>query len=205
MPGKHNLIGQRFGRYLVLAEAPNQGSNVRWLCRCDCGNLRMVQAGALREGTSTSCGCYSREAKSKTHTKHGCGVQRTPEYLAWVNMKARCRRKTHPGYGRYGGRGIKVCERWLTSFNNFLADMGQRPSEQHSLDRINNNGDYEPGNCRWATIIEQQNNLRSNVPVEFNGAIYSSISALARALGVERSRIGRNKSLRLQTVPEETQ
>ena len=118
-----------------------------------------------------SCGCLQKEISTarvvKYNTKHG--RHRTPEYNSWQGMKARCYTKTNPKYKDYGARGIKVCDRWLNSFENFLADMGEKPSPKHSIDRIDVNGDYCPENCRWATIEEQQNNMRKSLRITHNG------------------------------------
>lgn len=116
---------------------------------------------------------------AKSHGKTG-----SPEYRAWCHMKTRCTLKTVYNYENYGGRGIKVCERWFNSFENFLTDMGPRPSPQHSIDRYpNKDGDYEPENCRWATAKEQSRNLRSNKIIEYNG-VSASISEIAESVGV---------------------
>ena len=144
-----DLSGRRFGMLVVISRGENHPSGVpRWLCRCDCGTELLVRGAMLRRGTSRSCGC--------THWKHGHrrALDTSPTYESWQAMWERCARPKHPAYARYGGRSIKVCERWR-DFAAFLADMGERPPEK-TLDRHPNpNGDYEPGNCRWATLEEQ--------------------------------------------------
>jgi hypothetical protein len=151
-----NITGQRFGRLLVLSFAEIRQRKAHWLCRCDCGNERTFSGKHLRTGHTTSCGCYKRANASK-HAES----QRpwTPEYRAWCDLRSRCNNPKVKQYDDYGGRGISVCERW-DDYANFLADMGRRPSPAHSIDRRDNDGNYEPSNCRWATKEEQMQNRR---------------------------------------------
>lgn len=155
-----NLAGHRFGRWVVVSFSSKQGPNAYWNCRCDCGTTELVCAGNLRAGRSTSCGCHRAEQvrnRSRTHGQAGRKNQ-TKEYRTWAGMIQRCTNRTRGSWRRYGGRGIRVCDRW-NYFENFLADMGPAPSPKHSLDRHpNNDGNYEPGNCRWATASEQARN-----------------------------------------------
>lgn len=158
-----DLTGQTFGMLTVLARADNsKHDRVMWQCKCACGEIRVVRGGHLRRGISKSCGC--------TRFKHGCARsgRQTPEYRAWSNMRNRCANPKHADYASYGGRGISVCDRWRDSFKDFLSDMGPRPDD-HSLDRINNDGDYEPGNSKWSTVMEQNNNTRANRWLTVNG------------------------------------
>ena len=158
-----NLAGKTFGRWLVLEQATDKiYGKPAWVCKCTCGVVSNVGGSVLRMGESTSCGCYKQEV-SASHmklvaTKHG--KWGTPNYYRWMSMKLRCYCPTHPAYKNYGGRGIRVCQRWLDSYAMFETDIGPRPTPKHSLDRINNEGDYEPNNVRWATHKEQANNRR---------------------------------------------
>jgi len=158
-------IGDRFGRWEVISEAPVKlvGKNKKrfrqWLCRCVCGVERPVTEHSLKAGTSVSCGCYNRERTVETHTKHG--ATGTPEYKAWQKMIERCYNPNNKRYADYGGRGILVSKRWFHSFEEFLKDMGPRPSPRHSLDRIDNDKSYNKNNCQWSLPKTQMTNRRN--------------------------------------------
>lgn len=164
-----DLRGKHFSRLEVLAPIHRRDAKGRsaidWRCRCSCGNECIVAGGALRSGLTRSCGCLMAENRVVTNTKHG-GVG-TRLYTIWLNMRVRC---GDPTYIAYCGRGIKVCCRWQNSFENFRADVGDPPSPKHSLDRFpNNDGDYEPGNVRWATASQQARNKRMSVFINVRG------------------------------------
>jgi len=154
---------QLFGRLtvIVLKDSNKWGERI-WTCRCSCGNLVDVSGSSLREGKTKSCGCLRQEETSKRLLTHGESATTgyTTEYKIWSGMKQRCLNPKQTKYTSYGGRGIKICQEWSTSFETFLKDVGRRPSIHHSLDRIDVNGNYEPNNVRWATHAEQQANKR---------------------------------------------
>lgn len=190
-----NRIGLRFGRLTVIAPAPTTDTNQpRWLCRCDCGNEKSIQSGNLVSGGVQSCGCFRRDQKKATathgHTRRFAGskANSTPSYRSWIAMNQRCNNENHTNYPRYGGRGITVCERWSNSFENFLEDLGPRPSLAHSLERENRDGNYEPGNVIWATSDVQTSNRSTNRMVELNGT-RMTVTEAAKLAGVPRSRI----------------
>jgi hypothetical protein len=157
-----DISGQRFTMLLVLfAVGRDARRNIIWRCKCDCGKEAEFIASALIHNLKRSCGCSPlREQHRQTGTK---------AYRCWKGIISRCCDPNHSAYARYGGRGITICERWRLSFTDFLTDMGQPTSEKHSIDRINNNGNYEPDNCRWADIHTQLRNYSANVWIELDG------------------------------------
>lgn len=174
-----DLVGEKYHRLTVVSRnydpRENNSREAYWNCLCDCGNTTVVRTASLSLGNTKSCGCLQREQTSKASTTHG--MSNTVEYHIWAGIISRCRNPSNNAYPRYGGRGITVCDRWLNSFENFYADMGPRPTPEHSIDRVNNDGNYEPGNCRWATDIEQANNKRNNIIVGESGLTLAQIAA----------------------------
>jgi len=161
------MIGQRFGRLKIDGvdrEARYGKQIIILVCRCDCGKEKRVPVYSVLNGDTSSCGCLYKEIWADLGVHHGeaCDGKRTPEYRAWMAMISRCTNRNHEHWKDYGGRGITVCDKWLQSYPAFVADIGRRPSSKHSLDRIENDGNYEPNNVHWATKKEQQNNRRNS-------------------------------------------
>ena len=178
-----DLTGQKFGRLTVLSEAGiDKHGKVKWLCRCECGTQKAIDGTNLRRGVIVSCGCLSRELLDKRNHKHG--MYGAPIHNAWKVMRRRCREINFISYKDYGGRGITVCERW-DKFENFYADMGDRP-EGLSIERIDNNGNYELANCKWATQKEQCRNKRNNRVIKYGGES-KCVSAWAEELGINKN------------------
>lgn len=163
-PPRVDLTGRRFGMLVVLSRKKMPDGVGMWECRCDCGALTISDANRLNRGKKKSCGCNQIAAISlmwgKTNRKHG--YKGKPVYKCWGNMIGRCHRPNHKSFMHYGGRGIVVCDRWRASFEAFLADMGDRPGRGYFIDRIDVNGNYEPGNCRWVPMSQQYLNRTDN-------------------------------------------
>ena len=184
-----DLVGRRFGKLVVVNRAVRErGRRPYWSCLCDCGNLHDVRGNTLVSGGVKSCGCLPAERlTAHGHTVNG---KSTPIFNAWSNMFSRCYNPKHEHYRSYGGRGIAVCSRWHESFENFLADMGPSWSQGLTLDRYpNNDGNYEPSNCRWATQAEQSRNRRTTVLLTFNGKT-QTLTEWAAELGLTRQALG---------------
>jgi len=183
---KLDLIGKQFSRVFVIREVElrkfKSGNCTQYLCRCDCGTEFKVLGSSLTSGNTKSCGCYARELVSEKSRKHGMHGTRT--YRIWQAMLNRCRNKNVPNYNDYGGRGVTVCDEWL-SFENFFEDMGE-PLEDQSIDRIDNNGDYELNNCKWSTMKEQGRNKRNNRIIELNGKSMC-LAAWAEELNIDQA------------------
>jgi hypothetical protein len=191
----HDLTGRQFGRLVALGPV-----NVRrypgvthliWRCRCECGGETDVHAGNLKKGHTVSCGCWRRARASKSFTTHG--MSETKEYRSWTHMIGRCHNEGDAAYLMYGWRGISVCAEWRVSFEAFYEFIGPAPSGEHSIDRIDNDRGYEPGNVRWATPTEQNSNKRNNVFVDAFGE-RKTVAEWARTLGLKAQTIeGRMK------------
>lgn len=176
MPDKSSLaVGDSFGRWTLISRAHVHKSRQQWECRCKCGVIRCVDEFNLRYGASKSCGCLKPGPVRHGDSRNG---NRAAEYAAWCHMKSRCTNPRAKKYADYGGRGIRVCDRWLYSYETFLSDMGRRPSPKHSLDRKDVNGDYTPENCRWATHYDQMMNKRRHISAKFKGIWFSKAAGL---------------------------
>lgn len=177
-----DLSGQRFGRLVaILRDKSRRGTF--WSCICDCGNGCSVNANNLRRGKQNSCGCMKRELAAARHYKHG--MTKSREHESWMHAKQRCINPKNAAWNNYGGRGITMCESWTDSFEQFFRDMGQCP-EGHTLDRIDNNGNYEPSNCRWASRATQNRNRRDTTMITHDGTTLS-ISDWADRTGLPHS------------------
>lgn len=166
-----DLTGKVFGRLTAMRRSGTSDGCAVWECHCHCGRVLHVGSRSLASGRTKSCGCLQREKASfvgKNNALHG--KSKTKEHRTWAGIKTRCTNKNCKYYHRYGGRGIKMCDRWEQSFEAFLADVGPAPSLLHSIDRFpDNDGNYEPGNCRWVLCAEQQRNRSTNKIIEFQG------------------------------------
>src|SRR5262245_25402196 len=189
--GHLEMMGTVWGRWTVIGPSKKRASDGRfyWHCRCECGTERDVCGGSLRHGKTLSCGCLTAEVvgpRAKIHfTTHG--MSKTATYRSWHTMRRRCYKPKFRDFSHYGGRGIKVCDRWLNSFENFLADMGECPLGM-TLERKNVHADYGPENCVWATRLTQANNTRRNRRLTYAG-LTMTVAQWARHLGVPRARI----------------
>ncbi len=160
-----DISGRTFGRLLVIKRIDNdKWENIRWLCLCDCGKEKTIRSGDLKRGRTKSCGCLRKELMTTHGHKSEGQVSRT--YMAWQSMIKRCTNPNDKAYHNYGGRGIKVCKRWM-KFENFLEDMGEPPTQEHSIDRIDNDGNYCKANCQWAIPKEQARNRRNNLFITY--------------------------------------
>lgn len=200
-----DISGQRFGRLTVLAKHPasSKSGGSLWDCACDCGAKKTINGSNLRNGAIRSCGCLASEwasqmgsnpeftakriAKIVRHGNKRRGAM-TVEYRTWLGMKRRCYDAKSRDFANWGGRGIRVCDRWNASFEAFLADMGPRPPGPYSIDRVDPNGDYAPDNCRWATADQQAEHTRVALKIVHNGVTYETLAAACRAVGIPITR-----------------
>jgi hypothetical protein len=167
-----SLVGIRYDRLIVLERVfkekiEGKQNKIHWLCQCDCGKIVTVTGSNLNSNHTRSCGCITEENRPLYRKTHG--LIHLPEYSVWAKIKERCYSPKVKSYKYYGGKGVIVCQRWLDSFEQFYADMGSRPSPQHSIERDDVNGNYEPNNCRWATAQEQARNRTSSVKLDYCG------------------------------------
>ena len=185
-----DFIGKKFGRWTIVEALPREMGakkmkRMKYKCVCDCGNTSEVSKTCLVTGRSKSCGCYAKQRASETMTTHG--LSRTPMYALWASIKRRVVNPNVKGFDRYGARGITMCNEWLNNFQAFYDyvndTLGPKPSPQHSIDRIENEGNYEPGNIQWATNEAQSSNRRSNIVVVFQG-ISDTLTRHCRRLGL---------------------
>jgi hypothetical protein len=163
-----DLIGRIFGRLTVLLRHSSTRHGLKWRCSCSCGRITVVDSSALLSGRTQSCGCLNQDERVSRTKPH----RRSPEYKIWDAMVQRCTNPKNKHYKNYGGRGVKVCERWR-DFDQFYVNCGPRPSPAHTIERVDNNKDYEPDNCKWATRKEQQNNTRANRWLTLHGETYT--------------------------------
>lgn len=199
-----DISGQRFGRLIAISSVRKEGdTRAHWKCICDCGGEAVASGKSLRKGGVRSCGCLGREwskhlgsnpefvaKRAAKIAKHGEGThgKRTPEYKTWLSIKARCNTPSHKDYSNWGGRGIRVCPEWESSFEAFLADMGRKPTPSHQIDRRDPDGNYEPENCHWVTPTEQAAANRRNIQaVVIKGIEFSSVAAACRHFGVKKT------------------
>lgn len=191
--GFQDLSNMRFGRLICIKPVARYEKSraIIWQCKCDCGNVIEVVSNSLTSGNTRSCGCLQKETAAKTcrkRTIHGFGAKKMTNsglYKSWAHMKERCLSPNCPDFKNYGGRGITICDKWLT-FKGFWDDMGPTYAEGATIDRIDNNGNYEPGNCRWASRSVQNNNKRNNRMIEYQG-IEKTMAEWARCLGINYS------------------
>lgn len=196
-----DITGRRFGRLTAVCFVESVQFKYGWIrfwrCRCDCGSVVDVRIASLTCGATRSCGCWGQElTRNGRRTTHS--ATNTAEFSIWIGIRQRCSKPSNKHYQRYGARGITVCERWETSFENFLSDMGPRPSPRHSVERIDNDKGYYLENCKWGLAVDQANNRRNNRLITFNGQT-KTIAQWARDLGIHhntiRNRLNRGKSV----------
>lgn len=182
-------VGRKYGRLTIKSVFKDEKKNeYRCICECECGATKNANLTCVQSGVTRSCGCLQNEVRGKASITHHLST--TKEHKAWRHIKGRCLNKNSHAYSEYGERGIQICERWKDSFENFYEDMGPAPSSNHSIDRIDVNGNYEPGNCRWATRKEQNRNKRNTAYITYHGET-RSLPEWADLLGVSSGKLRR--------------
>lgn len=202
-----DLSGKKFGRLLVISRAENLNGRVTWLCSCDCGNKKIVQANKLANGHTKSCGCLLPDRNRQRLKRHGHAAKNKQSltYSTYLGMHTRCENENAINFERYGGAGVDVCERWksgegnLSGFECFLKDMGERPALEYSIDRIDNSKGYDVNNCRWASVREQVLNRRNTVMVDVSGypvplSVACELSGIKYATAWQRIKRGQHWS-----------
>ena len=182
MPEKLKLEGKKFNRWTIICQAEIKKPGTYWLCKCECGTIKICKGSDLKIGNTKSCGCLQKEVVSKFKKTHG--LSKSKLYRVWHCMKCRCLNKNDKRYNSYGGRGIKICKEWENDFYSFYKwSIQNRYKEGLSIDRIDNNGNYEPSNCRWVDKNTQNNNTRRNVFIEYKGK-KQTVSQWAKEIGI---------------------
>ncbi len=193
-----DMIGKTFGRLTVIEKDESRKDRAFFVCRCECGNIKSIYMNHLKSGSTTSCGCYRKEQFSSRLTKHG--MSNTKIYRVWSGMIERCTYKKHKTYNDYGGRGIVVCDEWLESFENFYSWSCENGYEEGlTIERINNNGNYEPDNCKWVTLDDQRYNKRNTVIITING-VSKNLKEWSEELNIKLSTL-RDRYYRRKTFP----
>ena len=190
MKGITNRVGEVHNSLTIIAfDKKENNKNYWWVCKCECGTIKSIRYHSLQQNSIKSCGCKRMEVISTTNITHG--FSKTDEYNIWRGIIKRCTKATNKDYKNYGARGITISKRWLDSFENFIKDMGFRPTKNHSIERLNNNGNYCKENCKWATDLEQANNRNNNLKVINldTNEIYTSISDAARKNNVKMRKL----------------
>jgi len=180
------MIGKRFGKWTVLRFSHQYDKYLYWECRCKCRKTRIIKENDLKSGCITFCRCKTAKNLQSRYDMHG--KSSWPECKVWRGMKSRCNDKDNPNFVYYGGRGISVCKSWQKSFENFITDMGRRPSSDYSIDRIDNDKNYEKGNCKWSTHSQQAGNRRKKRILTFDGKSLT-LAQLARIAGIKYNKL----------------
>ena len=204
-----DLTGMKFGEWEVLSFESYKNKRAHWLCKCSCGVIKVVNGKNLTYGYTKSCGCGVAERNKKIFTKHGARAKENEKterlYGIWKNMNCRCSKslsRSNPIYNRYIGRGITVCDEWKHNYLAFKEWALSNGYEEHlTIDRINNDGNYEPSNCRWITIQEQARNRRTNVFLEYDGKKYV-LKDLAKLFGIDRNTLKYHLFVKGRTIEE---